>query len=144
VIEDDDEVTLAHAPAARDYQPVSEAMINIRRTLAKAAREGVVRAATAECLAEIGKAFFYPFRTYEKILEEGLRRKMPARELHDLHEWLGAGRVDQKRLDAVAMLTRMRQDVQVHPRRKRVSFTFQNTDGWDHARRTMSSRRPYK
>jgi hypothetical protein len=132
---DDDEVTLTHAPAAKKYRAVSEPMVNIRRTLSKAAAEGIISLATADRLAQIGKALFYPLRTYEKILEEGHSTRLPAAELRNFHAWLPAGRVNQKRLDAIAMLVRMREDVRSHPQPKLVSFSFQNTMFWDRARR---------
>jgi hypothetical protein len=138
---DDDEVTLAHASAARKYRAVSEPMVNIRRTLSKAAAEGIISGATADRLVQIGKALFYPLRTYEKILEEGLRERLPAGELQNFHDWLPAGRVDQKRLDAIAMLARMREDLRLHPQPKRVSFSFENTLFWDRMRRESSAAR---
>ncbi|HUI39125.1 MAG TPA: TfuA-like protein [Candidatus Nitrosotalea sp.] len=144
VIEDDDEVTLTHAPAGRNYQPASEAMINIRHTVAKAVREGVLSAATAKCLADIGKDLFYPCRTYEKILEEGLRRQLPAAELQALSTWLPAGKVDQKRLDAIAMLSRMREDIRLYPQRKKVDFSFARTDCWCEAQRELTAVRRQK
>ena len=71
---------------------------------------------------QIGKALFYPLRTYEKILEEGLRGRLPAGELQNFHDWLPAGRVDQKRMDAIAMLARMREDLRLHPATKAGEF----------------------
>jgi len=144
VIEDDDEVTLTHAPAGRNYQPASEAMINIRHTLAKAVQEGILSASTATCLTQIGKALFYPCRTYEEILEEGLRRQLPAAELQALRAWLPAGRVDQKRLDALAMLSRMREDMSLYPQRKKVDFCFARTDCWREAQRELAAVRRRK
>jgi hypothetical protein len=138
---DDDEVTLAHAPAGKKYRAVSEPMVNIRRTLSKAVADGIVSGATADSLVEFGKALFYPLRTYERILEEGVRGRLPAGELHSLLEWLPAGRVDQKRLDAIAMLHRMREDLQLHPQRKPASFSFECTMFWDRVRRKSSGSR---
>jgi hypothetical protein len=63
---DDDEVTLAHAPASNNYRPVSEPLVNIRYTLAKAAAAAIVAQPTARALAQIAKALFYPLRSYEK------------------------------------------------------------------------------
>ena len=72
-IEDDDEVMRIHRGAAKNYEPNSEAMVNIRNTLAKAVREGIIRKSTEEQLARIGKALFYPQRTNDRINEKGLR-----------------------------------------------------------------------
>ena len=138
---DDDEVTLAHAPAEKKYRAVSEPMVNIRRTLSKAAAERIVSETTADGLVHIGKALFYPLRTYEKILDEGLQRRLPAAELRAFHDWLPAGRVDQKRLDAIAMLARMREDLQLHPQPKPVGFSFEYTMFWERMRRESSASR---
>ena len=41
-LEDDDEVAVAHRPMAVNYQPTSEAMVNIRYTLDKARRDSII------------------------------------------------------------------------------------------------------
>ena len=46
VLEDDDEVAVVHAPAEIGFVAASEAMVNIRRTLAVAESEAVIGAAT--------------------------------------------------------------------------------------------------
>ena len=43
LIEDDDEVAVLHGPEELGYPPVTEAMVNIRATLAAAARAGLTR-----------------------------------------------------------------------------------------------------
>src|SRR5580704_4909512 len=42
VLEDDDEVAVLHGPAELGYPPVTEAMVNIRATLAVAVADGIV------------------------------------------------------------------------------------------------------
>jgi hypothetical protein len=49
--------------------------------------------------------------------------------------------VDQKRLDAVALLTRMREDLKLCPQRKKINFSFACTDCWVEAQREVSSTR---
>src|SRR6185503_19851746 len=44
VLEDDDEVAVVHAAAEHDYRAGSEALVNIRATLARARTEGVLDA----------------------------------------------------------------------------------------------------
>jgi hypothetical protein len=46
-LEDDDEVALLHAPAAEDFRALSEPLVNLRASFARAQREGVLTA--AEC-----------------------------------------------------------------------------------------------
>jgi len=140
-IEDDDEVVRIHGGAAKNYKPAGEAMVSIRRTLAKAVEERILCGATAERLAQIGKRFFYPHRQYEKITGEGLRQGLPAAELQRFLEWIPAGRVDQQMHDAIAMLTRMREDLRAHPGHKAVNFSLEHTKFWDRVQRGAGSRR---
>jgi hypothetical protein len=140
-IEDDDEVVRVHSGAAKNYEPTGESMVNIRRTLAKAVEERIISKATAERLALIGKGFFYRQRQYEKILDEGLLQVLSVAELQRFREWLPAGRVDQQRKDAIAMLERMREDLRAHPRRKRVNFSLEYTKYWYRVQRGATSRR---
>jgi hypothetical protein len=140
-IEDDDEVARVHTGAANNYEPSSEAMVNIRRTLAKAVDEQITCNATAERLARIGKVFFHPHRQYQKIVDEGLRQGLNVAELRRFQEWVPAGRVDQQRLDAIAMLTRMREDLGAHPRRKVVNFFLEYTKYWHRLHRGA---KPYR
>src|SRR5438270_1838145 len=69
IIEDDDEVAVLHGPEELGYPPLTEAMINIRATLAEAVRSGVVDPDLAERLTDIAKALFYKERTYEAVLQ---------------------------------------------------------------------------
>jgi len=141
VNEDDDEVVRVHRGAANHFAPRSEAMVNIRCTLAKAVAEKVIGAATAEQLAHIGKALFYPHRNYERIVKEGLERGLPAREMQRFREWVPKRRVDQQQLDALAMLARMREDLRVRPEPKRVNFSLVHTKYWDRVQSGPRSRR---
>src|SRR5262245_17018490 len=105
--EDDDEVAVVHGPPESGYIAASEAMVNIRCTLGDAARAGVISAATRSRLAAIAKTVFFAERSYELVLERGRAEGLPADELAALAAWLPAGRVDQKRLDALAMIETM-------------------------------------
>src|SRR4051812_40169539 len=104
VLEDDDEVAVAHAYAEAGFRPVSEAMINVRCTLKAAVAAGALSPATQAALEGIAKELFYPERSYGRILEEGGERGLPRAELQGLREWLRHGQVNRKRLDALAML----------------------------------------
>src|SRR5260221_163993 len=52
VLQDDDEVAVLHGPAELGYPPVTEAMVNIRATLAAAARDGVLKPELAAALTD--------------------------------------------------------------------------------------------
>jgi hypothetical protein len=134
-LEDDDEVAVAHGPAETGYRPLSVAMVNIRFTLSAAVKAGTIASATGAALERIGKSLFYPDRTYRRILEGAAAEGVPEGELHAFREWLPRGEINQKRADALAMLRRMRERLAADPGPKRVIYSFEYTDMWDHARR---------
>ena len=61
---DDDEVALTHAPAAVDYQPLSEAMVNIRATLRAARADSVVDDGLCDALLDTAKKAYFKRRTW--------------------------------------------------------------------------------
>jgi len=141
-LEDDDEVAVVHAPAEAGYRTFSEAMVNIRFTLRAAADAGVVAPAAHEALVRIAKALFYPERTYARLLSRGREQGLPEAELNALEAWLPDGRVDRKRLDAVAMLRRLAELRTGETGPKSVRFSFQHTEPWKELRREADRRAP--
>lgn len=101
--EDDDEVAVVHAPVELGYA-ASDAMVDIRATLAAAAGAGVIGADEAEAIAGIAKALFYKDRRYAAVLEAAAAGGVAAGTLAALGAWLPQGRVAQKQLDAEALL----------------------------------------
>jgi hypothetical protein len=108
VLQDDDEVAVLHGPEELGYPPVTEAMVNIRPTLAAAVAACVLTADAAGDLQRIAKALFYKERTWDAVLRDADAAGLPATALHNLAAWLPTGRVDQKRLDAEVMLAIVR------------------------------------
>jgi hypothetical protein len=137
-IEDDDEVALVHGPIEQGFSATSEAMINIRATLAAAVVNGVISRETSAALTQIAKSTFYPSRTYDCFLAEGARSGLSATEMEDFRRWLPTGKSDQKRLDAIGMLKRMNEDRKKSQEPHRAKFSFQYTDMWDQAWRADS------
>lgn len=131
--EDDDEVAVVHGPAESGYIAVSEAMVNMRCTLASAHAAGVISAATRARLASLAKAMFFPERNYDLLLERGRAATLPGPELAALEAWLPAGRVNQKRADALALLERMRDFMAADPAPARAAFAFEHTTLWERA-----------
>ncbi len=125
--EDDDEVAVLHGPPASGYAAFSEAMVNIRATLAAAAAAGVVREQTRDALVARAKGQYYPERSWERLLAPGAGVAVPDEELQALAAWLPHGRVDQKRADALAMLAAMREPAVAAPP---VTFQFACTTMW--------------
>ncbi|KAA0678891.1 TfuA-like protein [Azospirillum brasilense] len=134
-LEDDDEVAVIHGPAELGYPGLSEAMVNIRRTLADAAQEGIVPAATARRLEAIAKALPYRERGYGRVLRLAAAEGLPEEELADFRHWLPNGRIDQKREDALDLLQTMRRWAAGGGRAPEARFHFEHTVLWDRALR---------
>jgi len=128
--EDDDEVAVTHASAELGFRVISEAMVNIRVTLEAGVREQVIDRQTHDALVEIGKALFYPERTYAELLNRGRAQGLAAGQLERLSRWLPTGRRNQKRTDAIALLGAVDQFMGEDPGRKLVDFCFEETEWW--------------
>jgi hypothetical protein len=135
IVEDDDEVAVAHSSAERGYQPISVAMVNIRATLNAAETAGVIRQSTRRELERIAKDIFYQERSYAALFERAAERSLSGNELESLRCWLPTGQVDQKREDALAMLRLMRAQLGAGFAPKRVQYSFEYTANWEIARR---------
>jgi hypothetical protein len=133
ILEDDDEVAIAHGPAEVGFLPGSEAMVNIRHTLRKAELIDIISTKSRTILEGIGKKLFYPDRNYELLLRSAADRGIPETELARFRQWLPEGRVNQKREDALTMLRLMRRRLAQGLDPKAVSYSFQHTAMWESA-----------
>ena len=131
--EDDDEVAVVHGPAESDYLAVSEAMVNIRYTLAEAARAHVIDGATHVTLVALAKAMYFADRSYDALLASTREQALNVASLAALQAWLPSGRVNLKRTDALAMLDAMREFLATDPPCARADFEFEYTTLWDSA-----------
>lgn len=130
VLTDDDEVAVVHAPAEDGYRPLSEALVNIRATLASAEQQGVVDAPVRGSLERLAKALYYPERSWPVLLGQAVAAGLPPEPLRALREWLPRGRVDPKREDALALLRHMRESLARDSGPKQVSYSLAQTDAW--------------
>jgi AraC-like DNA-binding protein len=115
--------------------PGSEAMVNIRRTLAVAEQQGIISAVTAAVLLTAGTDLFYPERTWPALLQAAGATRGDAAELDALRRWLPDGRVDQQAADAVDMLREMRGLLAADPAPQQVSWSMAPTAMWEAAKR---------
>jgi hypothetical protein len=136
VLEDDDEVAVLHGPEELGFPPLTEAMVNIRATLAAARRAGVIPETLAEALTTIAKALFYKERTYDAVFQSAAVGPPRQQSLRDFADWLPAERVDQKRRDALAMLDAIHTDLAAGAGSLPVSYELAETVAWRAARRT--------
>lgn len=127
-VEDDDEVAVVHGPAEAGYPTFSDAMVNIRATLERARAADIIRPATRAALERIAKDIPYRDRRYSEVVRRGRAAAVPAAELDAFAAWWPSGAVDQKRLDALAMLREMRDLLGEPAEPMRVSFEFE----WTH------------
>jgi hypothetical protein len=104
VIDADDEVAIRHAPAEHGYRAASDALVNMRKTFDVARAQAIISAATAQALVRIGRQMHYTDRLYGSVLDRGAAEGLPAEELTALGAFLQDHRVDQKKLDAIALL----------------------------------------
>jgi hypothetical protein len=132
---DDDEVALAHGPAETGYVALSEPMANVRFTLDAALRAGVLEAREAEAVAAAAKAIFHADRTWAAIDRRAAETGVAADRLAALALWRRDGAVDQKRLDALAMLTAMRDFLAEDPPPFAPAFRYVRTSLAEAARR---------
>lgn len=133
VLEDDDEVAIVHGPADLGYPVCSEAMVNIRQTLAQGRRRGIISDKVRIELGSIGKELFYPDRNYRLILRIAYDRMLPETQLKRFENWLPMNRVDQKKQDAIAMLRAMHRCLTNGVKSKQVSYSFEHTTMWESA-----------
>jgi hypothetical protein len=137
ILEDDDEVAVVHAPAEFRYRVASDAMVNIRATLAKARSQQVLDGEACLMLERIAKKLFYPERSYVRVLELAGQEGMEESAIAAFRRWLPGHAVNQKREDALSMLSAIRRQIEANPGPKVVSYYFEETLAWETAK--MSS-----
>jgi hypothetical protein len=138
ILEDDDEVAVLHCPEELGYPPVTDAMVNIRATLAQAARFGIVEPYMAGQLIDIAKALFYQARTYAAVFHAAGEKGLPSAPLAEFEKWLPKGRVDQKSCDALEMMNAVHEQLTTSILPLRVAYKYANTIAWE-----MQGRAPH-
>ena len=126
-LEGDDEVAVLHGPAETGWMALSEAMVDVRATLAAATGAGVLDPATAEAVASAAKALFYKERRWPAILGAA---EADAAALRRFEAWLPQGRVERKRADALLLLERVRALLAAETRPEPPSFAFETTQAF--------------
>ncbi len=130
-IEDDDEVAVAHSDASTGYRATSEAMVNIRATFRRAEHEGVIAAPSRAKLEAVAKGLWYPDRAYPLVFAHAVEQGLAAKEVDGVRAFVAGHRVDQKRVDAIAMLEAMGRCVAAGASPPPVKFSFSHTEAWD-------------
>ena len=128
--EDDDEVAVIHGPPETGFVQVSEAMVDIRDNLARAAEAGVITADTRDHLAALGKAMLYRQRSLGRILEKAGTGQPMSAELRALAAWLPHHHASRKQLDASDMLREIRLLIADFPGRFEPRFRLEPAAVW--------------
>lgn len=136
-LEDDDEVAVTHGPAELGYPVLSEAMVNIRRTLSDAFAQNILSGMTRNLLQDLAKDLPYRERNYGRVLREAEEEGADRGELCAFREWLPTGRADQKREDALLLLATLRTKAAAGTLSVRPSFAFEHTTMWERVARPV-------
>ena len=130
VFEDDDEVAVIHGPAEMGYPVLSEAMVDIRATLAAAVEAGVIGAAGRRALVAAFKALNYRERRWDMLAQLSAAAAVDPAEVEGLRAWLPDGRRTQKRDDALALLDHLGSSSAASHEPPAEPFSFERTTLW--------------
>ncbi|WP_370674161.1 TfuA-like protein [Pleomorphomonas sp. PLEO] len=100
-LEDDSEVALLHAPKELAYLPLSEPLVNVRATLNHLLLADLIAEHQSQALITTASSIFYKERTWRMILAAAALS--PDERMH-ISGLVRTFRVDQKMIDAVALL----------------------------------------
>jgi hypothetical protein len=130
----DDEVAVVHGPAETGYVALSEALVNVRATVDAARAAGALNDAGARAIVAAARATFYPRRTYASVVARARADGLEASSAERFARFAASEPVDQKRIDAVALLRLLSATDGVAPARPG-AFAFERTMYWEMARR---------
>lgn len=122
--EDDDDVAILHSPKELDYKPLSDAMVDIRATLMKAHDERIISEKLKDELELYYKSLFYKERFYNAGIQK-FKNDFPD-EINEFENWLRFNKVEQKKEDAISLLT----EIEKHAKYQNDNFNFENTVYW--------------
>jgi len=128
--EDDDEVAVTHGPPETGFVLLSEAMVDIRATLARAAEAGIIAGDTRDRLVVLGKAMPYRTRSLARIIEEAAASGMSSPELAALAAWSAGHPTSLKRTDAAAMLSEIKCLLADYPGPFAAAFRLERASVW--------------
>jgi hypothetical protein len=127
--EDDDEVAVIHAPPELGGAALSDAMVDLRATLAVAEEAGVTSATDRRLLTEALKRRPFAERSFATLLEDAARL-LDAATARRLMAWLPDNKVARKRLDAIEMLEAMAALTATAPGRFAADFVMHQPLFW--------------
>lgn len=105
---DDDEVAVAHDGPEHDWHPRTEPLVNLRATFQRAVYDGRMDQAAAVRALQVAKGIWFAERARPTFLRVLAQAGVPFEEVQKTRAALEHAYVDQKRLDAEALLLRLR------------------------------------
>lgn len=109
VLTADDEVAVAHLPAAYGYRATSDALVNLRDGIARAPMVG---SRTRAALVELARARFYRERSWATLVADARAAGLPRSQIDGLAAWR---KPDRKAADARLLLRRLAVDARPPP-----------------------------
>jgi hypothetical protein len=128
ILEDDDEVALIHGPPESGFLPLSEPMVNVRSTCEAAVALGVIDRQRAEAILSAAKLLHYRERNWKSVIAAA---ELRCPDLEQFTRWIPTGSIDQKRLDAAALISEVLECVDEPLPPEVPDFRFEWTDLWD-------------
>jgi len=130
LLADDDDVAVAMMPSELGAQALSEALIDIRLTLRRAERRGLISNEFRRHLEGAARTLHFVDRTYANLFDSALR-SLPDEErsaIETLRRWAERHAVQQKRDDALSLLRHLAAGSSISETRG--STSFQMTESW--------------
>lgn len=121
---DDGDVALLHAPRELKYAPLSIPLVNVDATLQRAQTLGLLPQGNCESISLAARRLFFKDRTWRQVAETA------GMAFEALHAVVAEAWVDQKRLDAMELVTALAAlDPATEPEAKR-DWSFNQTPLW--------------
>jgi len=128
VLTDDDEVALQHGPAEMQHIPLSIPMVNVRATCRKAIPSDIISEQACAEIEDLAKSIFYKERNWPEILDLLDGSNIDKKQQSAFKAWLDKNEVDQKKLDAQALVAFVANNAFTKPFKP--TFTFEETEFW--------------
>ncbi|MBD2451887.1 hypothetical protein H6G76_33160 [Nostoc sp. FACHB-152] len=101
----DDEVAVLHSNAKSQYQPLTDALVNIRATVNHALSQNIIDRAIADLIISCAKRQFFTQRHLSQAVADAEAQGGDAKVLAHFREFVkNGGYVEQKQIDAIGLL----------------------------------------
>ncbi|MFL5018690.1 MAG: TfuA-like protein [Rhizobium sp.] len=126
---DDADVTVPMAPVELGSRAFGDALIDIRLSLKKAERVGVIERRLRHQLEFLARSLHFSERSFARLFAEAENNLSAVDRIAALKAWLKAGAINQKRADAVNLLRHLA-DHKINGLNELLSFEFELTESF--------------